>query len=320
MYYYNMKKSIVNFIKKHIKQLKVIFICLVLSLIIIEFIKISKQLSPSKIKEIFYAIDLIKILIIIILGFVAVSPMINYDLIFNKYLNTKNSTKYVVEKSIIINTFNNLMGFGGIINIGLRSQYFSERSNSRQLIKLILKSYLFYFTGCSLIALIGLVHLAFVNADKVFNLWPWLIGGVIYYPIVLIISMLKGTNSIKISNKFVRDYSITSIFEWIFAFLHFFFIGYLMGVRINILDLSIIYVVGNFIGLISMIPGALGSFDILAITKLASYGIGQEFVLTWLLIYRASYYFIPFIVGFLLFMKGSRKSFIKLLKNIFYRI
>ena len=52
-----------------------------------------------------------------------------------------------------------------------------------------------------------------------------------------------------------------------------------------------------------MIPGALGSFDVMMILGLSNLGVDREIIVLWLLLYRLFYYIIPFLIGCLFFTK-----------------
>lgn len=300
-----------NSLKKSIKYIKSIFFIGVLILVVFELARLRKEISLFKLKEIMGSVGIFKMLLMGIFGFLAISPMLNYDFLFSKMMGDDRDKKYILERSITINTFNNLIGFGGLINIGLRAQYFDREDDKGNLIKMILKSFLFYFTGCSFLALIGLLY-AFISKDSIIlSYWPILLGGVVYYLFAFLVSKYKNNDEINFSNFYAIKFSITSILEWSAAFLTFLVIGYLLGFKINIFRLISIFIIANLTGIVSMIPGGLGSFDLLALTMLTSYGIAQERVLSWLLLYRLFYYVIPFFVGLVLFIKNSDNIFTK---------
>lgn len=57
-----------------------------------------------------------------------------------------------------------------------------------------------------------------------------------------------------------------------------------------------------------MIPGELGSFDIMMIIGLSALGIEREVVVAWILLYRLFYYIVPFIIGTIFFIKNLSNS------------
>ncbi len=49
------------------------------------------------------------------------------------------------------------------------------------------------------------------------------------------------------------------------------------------------------IGIMSMIPGSLGSFDLIMVSGLVGLGIDKAQALSWLLVFRLFYYILPFL-------------------------
>jgi len=60
------------------------------------------------------------------------------------------------------------------------------------------------------------------------------------------------------------------------------------------------------IGIISMIPGSLGSFDLIMVSGLVGLGIDKAQALSWLLVFRLFYYILPFCLGVVLFLKNIK--------------
>lgn len=52
-----------------------------------------------------------------------------------------------------------------------------------------------------------------------------------------------------------------------------------------------------------MIPGSLGSFDLIMVSGLVGLGIDKDQALSWLLVFRLFYYILPFCLGVVLFLK-----------------
>lgn len=58
------------------------------------------------------------------------------------------------------------------------------------------------------------------------------------------------------------------------------------------------------IGIMSMIPGSLGSFDLIMVSGLVGLGIDKAQALSWLLVFRLFYYILPSCLGVVLFLKN----------------
>lgn len=288
--------------KKILDYIKPIFLSIVVVLVILEISKLRKEISIEEVSNIFQSLGLIKLFLLMIFGFVAVSPMINYDLLINKEFHSEKTKLEIAKKSIVINSFNNLIGFGGIINIGLRMRYFGEEKDDKSFLKFLIKSFLFDFVGISLLAIISMIYLLISKSHILINYKYILLGGIFYYPVITLLSKIKN-ETMPISKIYRLKVSLTSIFEWFFACIFFASIGYFLGIKLNLIVIVAIFTIANLTGLASFIPGGLGSMDIVAITAFASIGIDKELVLTWLLLYRIFYYLIPFALGLVLFIK-----------------
>lgn len=297
--------------KKALKYVKTIFFIGIIVLIVFELSKLRKEISISELKNIMESIGIFKMAVIGIFSLLAITPMINYDFLFNDMMGDVRDRKYIIERSITINTFNNLIGFGGIINIGLRAEYFGDDKEKGPLMKMIVKSFLFYFTGCSFLSLVSLIHALLTKDAIILNYFVVLIGGLLYYFVALIASKIKNSDGPKFSLAFALKFSLTSVLEWSLAFCSFYLIGHLLGVEINFFRLLGVYVISILMGIVSMIPGGLGSFDLVALSILSSTGISRELILSWLLLYRLFYYIIPFFIGLIFFIKNSSNFFDK---------
>lgn len=75
----------------------------------------------------------------------------------------------------------------------------------------------------------------------------------------------------------------------------FIYIGLVLGVKFNILEIFALYIIASVFGVISMVPGGLGSFDVFIILGMESIGIGNADVIVWLLFFRIFYYIVPFL-------------------------
>ncbi len=73
--------------------------------------------------------------------------MIGYDIILNRLLGQKLSARYLSETSWIINTMNNLVGFGGFISIGLRSEFYGKEKNGKDVAQAISKIFIYLMSG-----------------------------------------------------------------------------------------------------------------------------------------------------------------------------
>ncbi|WP_124057956.1 bifunctional lysylphosphatidylglycerol flippase/synthetase MprF [Vaginisenegalia massiliensis] len=299
-------KRIVNIVKRFLKPLFFIGVCV---LVVVEMTRLSHEFSWDRLQTIIYDVGWLKLAIMAIVSALAVTPMLYYDFLFNRFLGSRYSWPYILERSITINSFNNLIGFGGLINIGLRMQYFTDHHEDNSLLKVIVKSFLFYFVGCSFLALVALIYLYVGHSWLIEVYWPWLIGGILYFPVVYGLSKWKQTEASHLPNWVILQLCLTSLLEWLGAFLAFLLIGFFLGVKLPAMTILVIFIVANLAGLASMIPGGIGSFDLFILTSFDLLGLDNELVLSWILLYRLFYYVVPFLMGVFFFAKNSGKLF-----------
>jgi phosphatidylglycerol lysyltransferase len=246
--------------------------------------------------------------IIIVAGILATAPMMFYDIVLGRILKLKMKYKDIVLYSITTNTYSNFIGFGGVAGLSLRTFFLKDYYRDRgQLIKNIAKVSVFYLAGLSVLS--WLVSFDLFKTDFLSGL-VWLRFAVwglsLYIPFLLIsfyISKKKKRDSLQFSSKHLLSLVVISIFEWLFASILFYIICHLLHLHISYKHLFPIFIVGACAGIISMIPGGLGSFDLVLIMGLEYYHHSSEKILLVLLLYRISYYLIPFLLGTVILFK-----------------
>lgn len=303
-------KKMLQWFKERTGYFKIIFIFSVILIILRELLTISKTISFNQLGVIFQDIPLWKIALMLLIGLISVLPMLGYDVILNRILGQHPKKRFLFESSWMINTINNIAGFGGLISIGLRSEFYGREKDGKKVVQALSKILLFLMSGLSIYSLISflLVTLGHTN-DYIQQYWVWLIGGSLYFPIVLLVSFLKKDNYIgDIDKKTRAGLILTSFMEWTGVLGSFLLIGLLMGVKMNPLQIIPLFIAASVIGIISMIPGELGSFDLLMILGLSALGISREVVVAWILLYRLFYYIIPFLIGMIFFMNNLSYS------------
>ena len=264
-------------LKKFARGIKPIFLFGVILLVILEFTKLRKEISLEEVSNIFYEISIIKIFAMAVLGLLAFSPMIFYDILLSRFLKLDRDKSYIIKRSITVNSFNNLIGFGGIINLGLRMRYFGEGKEDKHFLKFLVKSLFFDFAGLSFLAVTSLIFLVFYESKILINYKIWLLGAILYYPVLFFLSKIRNEGDFSISKKYATEVSLVSICEWSAAGLFFSLIGFLLGIRLNIFIIISSFVIANIIGISSFIPGGLGSFDLVILTAFSSLGLESEY-------------------------------------------
>lgn len=260
------------------------------------------------------------LILIFFVMFAAVLPMLLYDVMLLKILGIKAGKKEVLEQALIVNTYSNLFGFGGLIGAMLRTYFYHRFENDkRRLVGGIAAVSFFYMAGISLFAMS--VALNFSN-HPIFVQTKWLFFGVLgialYLPIFFGIHFVKNKRDKQSLITFGAGAKlfIISLLEWTAVFCCIWFLSWIMEIPVTFEQLFPVYVVAACAGIISMIPGGLGSFDIVFIWGMQDLHVPEEKVLVILLFYRIGYYLIPFLLSTFLFIKRYWEKWNKSWSNI----
>lgn len=293
--------------EKILKTAKFIFPLLLLMFAINEMRKFTQNLNMHLLKEELSQLNIWLLLFILIITFLAVLPMLLYDVILVRILKLKVPTRDLLEQSFIANSFSNLIGFGGIIGAMLRTYFFHKHEqDKRKLLGVIATVSLFYLTGISVLSWIVTIN---YRNFQLFADTKWLYFAVLvvglYLPLFLIIHIInskKGNPSLLRTNITIK-LILVSIVEWLAVFLAIWILCRILGISITAKTLFPVYIVAACAGIISMIPGGLGSFDLVFIWGMQALFVPEEKVLVLLLFYRIGYYFVPFLISLVFFVK-----------------
>ncbi|MDT2596061.1 bifunctional lysylphosphatidylglycerol flippase/synthetase MprF [Enterococcus dongliensis] len=299
------EKSITWF-KAHLNKLKIVFLISVIIIVLFELSTIAKTISVEHLAIIFSKIKIGNILLMALIGSISVIPMIGYDLTLNTLLEQKPKKLYIFETSWLVNTLNNIAGFGGFISAGLRSEFYGKQIAGKKVVRALSKILVFTMSGLSIYALLSFFLVMFDDSNHYLRqYWIWLIGGGLYFPLIFCLSLFgKGEylGDLKSSQRW--QLIGTSFLEWSGVLISFISTGILMGISVDIREVIPLFIAATVIGIVSMIPGELGSFDLMMIIGLSALGTPKETVVAWLLLFRLFYYLVPFIIGLILFFKN----------------
>lgn len=260
------------------------------------------------------------LLLIFLLTFIAIFPMFFYDIMLAKILKFHIPKKELLESSFIANSMSNLIGFGGIIGAMLRTYFYHDyEHDKRKLVGAIASVSLFYLTGISLYSWIVTTlyrHFQMFAAER------WLYFAVIavglYLPLFILVHILKNRREehILINFKVGTMLVFVSLMEWTAIFCVIWILSSLLGISVGFHSLFPLFIVASCAGIISMIPGGLGSFDLVFIWGMQDLHVESEKVLVLLLFYRLGYYLLPFFISLVLFVKAYWQKWNKSWSNL----
>ncbi|MGF9976508.1 bifunctional lysylphosphatidylglycerol flippase/synthetase MprF [Viridibacillus arvi] len=287
--------------------LKIIVPVLLMIFAIHEIGKILGNVNGQEIVRELENLDVRTLVLMAAVPLVLVFPMFFYDYFIVKKLKLKRPLRRLMKESLIINSFSNLIGFGGLIGVLLRTHYFKKKEvDSGAFFKTIASVTLFYLAGLSLFAwVLPIFYWDFplFNERKILVIAVSIIG--LYVPFLIIKAIVQLAKKTTTLRHVLGDVGLlgVSVLEWLGAFAFIYLISYMLEVPIGFENLLPIFIVASCAGIVSMIPGGLGSFDLVFIWGTQSLNVPEESVLLMLLFYRVGYYIIPFFAGLALFLR-----------------
>ncbi|MBE1553662.1 lysylphosphatidylglycerol synthase domain-containing protein [Sporosarcina limicola] len=295
----NRKKQLMN-------VLKVFFPLLLMILAIFEIQRSIRGMDINLLRVEVSQLQQWKVVLILIFSFCAITPMFLYDIVLMRLLRIQMKARKLIRYSFIVNTFSNIIGFGGIVGLMLRNYFFSKyRAEKSGILKNIASVTLFYLTGISLLS--WLVLFIYRDAPLLTDT-KWLLFAVIivclYLPLFLLFYMLQNRkNATPLNSKIAVKLVGVSLFEWVAIFLFIWFLTIVLNIPIGIAGLIPIFLIASCAGIVSMIPGGIGSFDLVFLWGTQSLEIPDEKILVLLFMYRMGYFVIPFLSATLFFVQ-----------------
>lgn len=303
-------KQLLSFFEKRWGLIKLLFVFSVLWFVIFEVGRIFKGISWEVVGENVSSQSPVSIIIMLVLGFVAILPMLVYDFTIVTFLPGKYSWHEIVRSGWITNTFTNIAGFGGFLGATLRANFYGKNASKKQVVFALSKIAMFLLSGLSFFCIVSLIMIFGFGYDYRFSQYSiWLILGAIYFPGILIFTKFNNSAFFEdLSWKKELALIAGSILEWGFAGSMFIIVGVVMGIPFNIGEVLVLYFIASIIGVISLVPGGLGSFDVFMLIGLINLGVVNSKGIAWLLFFRLFYYIIPFLVGIFLFVRDAGKK------------
>ena len=273
---------------------KSIFFISITVLVVIELVRLKRTITLESLESALGGLSIWHLVLMAIIGLVAVSPMLFYDIILNKELETDYSKSYILETSWAVNTINNLAGFAGLVDVGLRYSFYSEDGQEKTGVKALSRLLPYFMSGLSLLSgLVFAVFWFFPLSPDLRKYWLLLLGIFLYLPFIFFVSSREKLAYFgQVPLKTRLSLLLASTAEWGTALGSFVSVAYLMGLHVPLYNLIPLYFLAVIIGIFSMIPGGIGSFDLIVITGLTSMGVSNALAVSLLLLFRLTYYII----------------------------
>lgn len=288
---------------------KLVKIVIPMFVIVFIFFRCIAELETISVNEIIMALrglTIVETSFAVIFGLFSVLVMSLYDAVLVKSLRLNIPLEKYIKIGFISNSINSVLGFGGIAGASIRqTNYRTYTNDSKRLLSGVTWMTTGALNGLSFFAMLILIHILPARQlmfDKPYMI-PVLIGMACFAPIYFLLTFLKKRkNSREEENLFLmaKYFSFVSIIEWAVAAILLFFLLHLLGIDIAFRVHMGVFVIAAIAGVISFVPGGLGSFDLMFLLGMGYYGYNEEIILSALLLYRIVYYFIPFLIALIL--------------------
>lgn len=291
------------------KRMKLNFFKIIFSLFIfsISVLKINSELSTIRLSKVLQTISnesILKIFSLFLVGALGIFILCLYDFALIRKLKTMKISKIKLLKiSWIANSFNAVLGFGGIFGASVRYNFYKnyiDQSRVNQLKKAI-----------SLLLISSISGVGVLSAMVLLNVFPesHLLEGNDTIKIGLIVSacllpLYIGYISIKPPLPAARwlglQFTIVSTIDYLTSGIVMYVAFRFLNLQVQFVDMESIFILATIAGIISMVPGGFGAFDVIFLLGATQeLQIDKEAVLMALILYRLAYYFIPLLFGLL---------------------
>ncbi|EOH95816.1 phosphatidylglycerol lysyltransferase [Enterococcus moraviensis ATCC BAA-383] len=314
--------QLIHWMKEHNLLLKLIFLGSVLIFVANQVTHIVQGMTWQDVFHTMGQQNRFRIIGMVLAGLIGVLPMILYDLVVVRVLEEQGKAKMNrwdwFVSAWVTNTINNLAGFGGVVGATLRANFYGKDVPRKKVVATVSKVALFMISGLSILSFIAFIDVFFIRPDSLFReYWVWLLAGSLIAPALLLFTQLKKYTLFK--DFFPRGIFLlfgASLGQWLGAMFVFLSVGALMKVDVSLLSVYPMFVIATLIGMLTMVPGGMGTFDVLMILGLSQLGVGQSTAVVWLIYYRLFYYVLPFITGIILFIHQTGIKINRFLDNL----
>ncbi|WP_430602779.1 phosphatidylglycerol lysyltransferase [Enterococcus sp. DIV0724b] len=318
----NRLRQLKHWMKEHSLILKLIFLGSVLIFVANQVTHIVQGMTWQDVFHTMGKQNRFRIIGMVLAGFIGVLPMLLYDLVVVKVLEEQGKPKMKrwewFVSAWVTNTINNLAGFGGVVGATLRANFYGKDAPRKKVVATVSKVALFMISGLSILSFVAFIDVFFIRPDSLFReYWVWLLAGSFIAPALLLFTQLKKYTLFK--DFFPKGIYLlfgASLGQWLGAMFVFLSVGALMKVDVSLLSVYPMFVIATLIGMLTMVPGGMGTFDVLMILGLAQLGVGQSTAVVWLIYYRLFYYVLPFITGIILFIHQTGIKINRFLDNL----
>ncbi|WP_346980598.1 flippase-like domain-containing protein, partial [Clostridium perfringens] len=207
-----------------------------------------------------------------------------------------------------------LLGFGGATSLAFKQYFYgSHVKDKKKLLREIGKIIFLNLTGLSVLCIIYIL-LEFKDIQNL-GLIKYVVYGVSAYAPLVIINSLYNYKKKKDEEGFTLKVVGISFVEWTLNMLLIYLILAITGAHIKLTEYFYVYVRATAVGIVSMVPGGLGTFDLTFIDGFKALGVPIEQTFLVIILYRISYFILPAAIGVILYIHEFGMNFKALIKS-----
>lgn len=278
------------------------------SIFLISAWKLKSELASINFKDVYNVIQnrsFTSIAILVGVSLLGIWILSLYDLVLVRSQKLKVPLLKTIKMSWIINSLNTLIGFGGIIGSTIRYNYFQnftsnnkEKNELKKSISLLLLSMITGIGVLSILVVSNVFSASYLLDQKpILKIGLFILAALL--PIFLIITIVKPPVA---SDRWLSlKYTCVSVLDYLFVGIVMFLALRFVDVHVSFWEMESVFIIATIAGLISMVPGGLGAFDVIFLLGMThQFDIKEGPVLLALVFYRLAYYILPFFFGLIL--------------------
>lgn len=293
---------------------KITFIAVVLVLVAFGFKNMFKEFNMTYFNMYRDRLHFFKLTLIAIAGIIAYMPLSIYDFILKKNVGIDIKNIKLYKYSWIASSIASLLGFGGATSLAFKQYFYgSHVKDKKKLLREIGKIIFLNLTGLSVLCIIYIL-LEFKDIQNL-GLIKYVVYGVSAYAPLVIINSLYNYKKKKDEEGFTLKVVGISFLEWTLNMLLIYLILAITGAHIKLTEYFYVYVRATAVGIVSMVPGGLGTFDLTFIDGFKALGVPIEQTFLVIILYRISYFILPAAIGVILYIHDFGMNFKALMKS-----
>ncbi len=269
-----------------------------------------KTINFSQVEALIKGLSPASLIFFTLMGNLIAASATTYDFLISRYYGLAVKKDTIFNVSLFSYTLNNVFGFGGVTGVSVRSIYFKRADRSLDMVDYVLLLFPAFSAGLSLLSLLFLFSYRVIEpivGEYRVLLWV-IIAFALYLPLYFFLDTIfyrlkknpkktldrpRLTLKLKLLGVSAINWGLTLIF---FAVIlrHF--------NNVKPLVIFSVFTFASMAGIISMLPGGVGSFDLITLLGFKNFKVPADHILAAIILFRVFNFFIPLMVSGLLFL------------------